>query len=78
MLVKVGAGAKTRGEVTELAGIVGAEVAELSATTLTLQLTGTPDRLDRLIELVKPYGIRELVRTGVVALEKDGALAAKG
>lgn len=71
MLCKVGAAPRQRAEVVELAKIVGAEVAELTASTLTLTMTDSPEKLDRLIELVKPYGIRELVRTGIVALERS-------
>lgn len=74
MLIKLTAPAPKRGEIDELARLVGAEIAELTRDAMTLSLTDTSERLDRLVELARPYGIRELVRTGVVALERGSKL----
>ena len=72
LLIKVVAGPKQRSEVADIAKIVGADVIDISPSTLTLQLADASERLDLLEELVRPYGIREMARTGVVALEKGG------
>ena len=74
MLIKLSAPPQKRGEIDELARLVGAEVAELTRDTMTLSLTDTSERIDRLVELARPYGIRELVRTGTVALERGAKL----
>ena len=74
MLIKLYAPPQKRGEIDELAQLVGAEVAELTRDTMTLSLTDTSERIDRLVELARPYGIRELVRTGTVALERGAKL----
>ena len=72
LLIKVMVGTKQRSEVADIAKIMGADVIDISGSTLTLQLADTSERLDLLEELVRPYGIREMARTGVVALEKGG------
>ena len=74
MLLKLTAPAQKRGEIDELARLCGAEVAELTRDTMTLSLTDVPERIDRLVDLARPYGIRELVRTGTVALERGAKL----
>lgn len=74
MLLKLTAPAQKRGEIDELAKLCGAEVAELTRDTMTLSLTDVPERIDRLVDLARPYGIRELVRTGTVALERGAKL----
>lgn len=71
VLIKLGVPAPKRAEVAELAKLTGAEVAELTVNTMTLVLSDTPEHVDRLVELTRPYGIRELVRTGAVALERN-------
>ena len=70
MLVKVGAGEKTRPAVIEIAGIFRSRIVDVSASTITIEATGDKDKLEGLLLLLKPYGILELARTGLVALER--------
>ena len=70
MLVKVGAGEQTRPAVIEIAGIFRSRIVDVSADTITIEVTGELEKLNGLLLLLKPYGILELARTGLVALER--------
>jgi acetolactate synthase-1/3 small subunit len=67
-LVKVQAPAGSRSEVIELVEIFEAKIVDVSPETLTVQITGTSDTLVQFEELIRPFGLIELVKTGVVAL----------
>lgn len=69
-LVKVQASPGSRGEVIELVEIFGARIVDVSAESLTIEITGTSERLVQFEELVRPLGLIELVKTGVVALAR--------
>ena len=72
-LIKVGSDPSTRTEIIHLAGVFRAQVIDVSPHSLTIEATGTEDKLDSLIELLRPFGLRELVRTGPVAMLRGGA-----
>lgn len=69
-LVKVAAGADLRAQVIQVAEVFRARVVDVSPETLTLEVTGDGEKIDGLIEVLTPYGIRELARTGLAALER--------
>jgi len=69
-LIKVRADAGARGQISDIAAIMKANIADLSPTTATLEIIDTPDRVRRLLELLAPYGVAEIARTGMVALLK--------
>ena len=76
MLVKVNANAQARGEIIDIANIMKAKIVDISPSTLTLELSDRPERLDLLISMLDSYGIAEMARTGMVALGKGaGAIA---
>jgi acetolactate synthase-1/3 small subunit len=70
MLVKIGADEKARPAVLEIAGIFRARVIDISTATITVEATGSMEKLNGLLLLLRPYGILELARTGLVALER--------
>jgi acetolactate synthase-1/3 small subunit len=70
MLVKINAGEKTRPAVLEISGIFRARVIDVSPTTITVEATGSAEKLNGLLLILRPYGIMELARTGLVALER--------
>jgi len=70
MLVKIGADEKNRPAVLEIAGIFRARIVDVSLSTITVEATGNMEKLDGLLLLLRPYGILELARTGLVALER--------
>ena len=68
ILVRVDSSKSNRHEIVELAGIFDATVAHVGVTSMTLELSSTCDKADNFINLIKPYGIKELIRTGKVAM----------
>ena len=67
-LIKVTAGTATRSEITSLVDIFRAKVVDVAPDSLTVEITGTEDKVDSLTSLLCPFGIREMVRTGRVAM----------
>ena len=67
-LIKVTASSAARSEITGLVDIFRAKVVDVAADSLTVEITGTEDKVDSLLGLLHPFGIRELVRTGRVAM----------
>jgi acetolactate synthase-1/3 small subunit len=78
MLVKVGADETNRHSVIQIAGIFRSRVVDVSAATITLEATGDMEKLNGLIMLLSPYGILELARTGMVALERGSRVLSTG
>ncbi|GHU67293.1 acetolactate synthase small subunit [Spirochaetia bacterium] len=70
ILVKVGADEKTRPGVLQIAGIFSSRIVDVSPSTVTIEATGDIEKLDGLLLLLRPYGVLELARTGLVALER--------
>src|SRR6478736_10519930 len=68
VLVKVRATAETRGQLIEIIGLFQAKAVDLTADVITVEATGSPAKLEALLKLLEPYGIRELVQSGLVAL----------
>lgn len=71
-LVKVTATPQNRGHIVDVATIMRAEIVDLSASTMTVQISDRPDKVKLLLNMLEPYGIVELARTGMVALQKGG------
>jgi acetolactate synthase-1/3 small subunit len=67
-LIKVHATAPTRAEIMQLVDIFRAKVVDVAAESLTIEITGLEDKVDSLVQLLRPFGIKELVRTGRVAM----------
>ncbi|HEY5011127.1 MAG TPA: acetolactate synthase small subunit [Acidimicrobiia bacterium] len=70
MLVTVRATAEARSHVTELTAIFEAKIVDVGFDAMTIMVAGEPDRLDAFSELVRPFGIVELQRTGRIALPR--------
>jgi acetolactate synthase-1/3 small subunit len=68
VLVKVSATAETRSQLIEIIGLFGAKAVDLTGEIITVEATGSPAKLGALLELLEPYGIRELVQSGLVAM----------
>ena len=73
-LIKVNCPAAKRFEIIKIAELCGAKVVDSASTSVSLEFSGTADDTANLLNLLKPYGIREIVRTGVVAMEKGAAV----
>jgi acetolactate synthase I/III small subunit len=68
VLVQVDSTKSTRHEIIELASMYNAKIAAVSQSAITLEIAGAKRTVDDFVALVKPYGIRELVRSGTIAL----------
>ncbi|MFC2947343.1 acetolactate synthase small subunit [Virgibacillus sediminis] len=66
-LIKVGGSGQLRAEIQGIINPFRATVIDVSRDSLTVQVTGKPDKVEALITLLRPYGIKELTRTGVTA-----------
>ena len=67
-LIKVHATANTRSEIMQLVDIFRAKAVDVGSDSLTIEITGQEDKVDTLVSLLRPFGIKELVRTGRVAM----------
>ncbi|AHI00774.1 acetolactate synthase small subunit [Kutzneria viridogrisea] len=68
LLVKVRADATVRSQVLETVQLFRAKVVDVSPEALTIEATGTADKLDALLRMLEPYGLREMVQSGMVAI----------
>ncbi len=69
-LVKLSATARQRSEILTICDIMGAKIIDLTENSITVEISDTPLHLQRFEELIRPYGIKEIVRTGVIAIQK--------
>jgi acetolactate synthase-1/3 small subunit len=72
-LVTVAVAAERRTDLITLTQIAGARVADIGRDAITFEFVGRPDQVEAFEELVRPYGVRELVRTGRVGLRRPSA-----
>ena len=72
MILKVTANNKTRQDIMTICEIMGAKVDDVSLTSMTLELSDTPERLDTFQTMMRPFSILEVVRTGMIAVQKGG------
>jgi acetolactate synthase-1/3 small subunit len=77
-LIKVATTGDTRSEIIEIAGIFRANVVDVDADSLIVEATGSADKLAALVRLLEPYGIRELVRSGMIALGRGSRSITEG
>ena len=71
MLVKVNAKGPQRGEIFQVADVFKAQIMDVGHESMTVELAGSPEKLDDLVALLQPYGISEMARSGVVAMERS-------
>ena len=69
-MVKVSATAENRAQVMQLADVFRARVVDVSSESLIVETTGTEEKIDRLLDVLRPYGVLEMVRTGRVAMAR--------
>ncbi len=68
LLVKVKADAATRGQVLEVVQLFRAKVVDVASDAVTIQVTGNPNKLEDFLRVIEPFGVRELVQSGMVAI----------
>ncbi|MCX7919802.1 MAG: acetolactate synthase small subunit [bacterium] len=70
ILIKVNADSKSRSEIMQIADIFRARIVDVSQKTLTLELTGDQGKIKAMIDLLKPFGLKEIARTGRIAMSR--------
>ena len=70
VLIKVKVNEARRGEIVDIAKIMGCDIVDISHTTLMVEFDDRPERVDLLIDLLSKYNIQEIARTGTIALQK--------
>ena len=68
VLIKLKADPSTRSQIIEIVQLFRGKTVDVQNESLTVEATGSPDKLDALLEMLRPYGVRELVQSGLVAL----------
>ncbi|NPE27897.1 acetolactate synthase small subunit [Methanococcoides sp. SA1] len=69
-LIKVNADASNRAEIIQIVDIFRARIIDVASKSLTIEVTGDVDKIKAIQTLLKPFGIKELARTGIVALNR--------
>lgn len=73
-LIKVAAGKDSRSQIIEIVNLFRAKIVDVGSDSFVIEVTGTEDKVDAFIAMIAPYGLKEIVRTGRVAMVR-GATA---
>src|SRR5580692_6881289 len=73
-IIKVSAAHNERSPILDIIQVFRARVVDFALDSLTIEITGGEEKVDRLIEVLRPYGILEMVRTGIVAMRRGTKL----
>ena len=71
VLICAGTNEETCASLIQVANLFHAKIVSVSQQSLVLELTGEPRKIDAFIQLMKPYGIKRMMRSGLSALERD-------
>lgn len=74
VLVKASATADNRTNVMQIVNTFRAKIVDVGQTSLTIEVTGNESKVDAMLELLRPFGIMEVARTGVIALSRKSEL----
>lgn len=71
-LIKVAANEKTRSDITQIVEIFRAQVLDVSEDSVVIEISDEADKIESMEKMLRRFGIKELVRTGKIALERGG------
>ncbi|HNX60945.1 MAG TPA: acetolactate synthase small subunit, partial [Spirochaetota bacterium] len=71
-MVKVNTTPAKRVEIFQIAQTFHAEIVDLTQKSITLEIVGEPSKVENFIEIVRPYGIQELIQTGLISFSREG------
>ncbi|MCH5207201.1 MAG: acetolactate synthase small subunit [Oscillospiraceae bacterium] len=71
ILIRAGKSSDDRHKIIEIANLYRAKPVDVAADSIMLELTGEPAKIDSFLDLLKPFGIIKMVRSGITALERD-------
>ena len=75
VLVKVNCNVKTRSDVMQIVNTFRAKIVDVGEESMAIEVTGSEGKIDAMLELLIPFGIREVVRTGTIALGRQTELS---
>lgn len=70
-LIKISVNSTTRSEVIQIVDVFRGKIVDISQNSFTIEVTGTDDKINAMLELLQPFGIKEMVRTGCIALSRE-------
>ncbi|MBE6471692.1 MAG: acetolactate synthase small subunit [Coriobacteriaceae bacterium] len=73
ILVRVGAAPERRSEVIEIANVFRAKIVDVGKNSITIEATGDHEKLSGMVNLLRAYGIREIIRTGRIAMQRSSS-----
>ncbi|MGO9482240.1 MAG: acetolactate synthase small subunit [Candidatus Kryptoniota bacterium] len=71
VLIKVSANKNSRAEVMQISEIFRSKIIDISPRSMTIEATGSEQKVDAMIKMLEPFGIKEIARTGQVALKRE-------
>jgi acetolactate synthase I/III small subunit len=74
-LVTVGVGHDKRSEVIEIVNLFRGRIVDVAKSSVIVEISGTEEKIEAMVELLQPYGIKELARTGVIAMARGTQVA---
>jgi acetolactate synthase-1/3 small subunit len=77
VLVKVHATAANRSDILQIVNTFRAKVVDVNPKSITIEVTGNEEKVDAMLELLRPFGVKEVVRTGTIALSRKSELNLK-
>jgi acetolactate synthase-1/3 small subunit len=72
-MIKVASDAASRSEIMQLVDVFRARVVDVATDSLVIEITGTEDKVDGLVDMLRPYGVLEMARTGRVSMARGAA-----
>ena len=75
LLVKVGASPANRADIIQIVNTFRAKIVDVNPHSVTIEVTGTESKLDAMLELLRPFNIEELVRTGLISVVRKKVIA---
>ncbi len=75
VLVKVNASATTRSELMQIVDTFRGKVVDVKPHTVTVEVTGNQSKVDAMLELLRPFGLKEVIRTGTIAVSRKSELS---
>lgn len=68
VMVKIHAPGEKRAEIVAMTSVFDAKIVDVGATTMVIEMTGTPAKVENFIDVIRPFGVKEMMRTGRIAM----------
>ncbi len=71
VLVKLNAEGEKRGEIVQICDIFRAKIVDVSHRSIIVEMTGRPNKIEAFLEMIRPFGVKQMARTGIAALPRN-------